>query len=68
MRLHGTYREVAAGFLYNKLDDHYVCLQGNIIPLKKVFCEGHNPNKKKEYRTSKYIFRLFAACSMFKKE
>ncbi|MCF7567797.1 transposase [Sabulilitoribacter arenilitoris] len=31
------------------------CPQGKVIPFKKVFYEGHNKNKKKEYRASKYV-------------
>ena len=52
---HGTYKGGPEGFIYNKTHDHYVCLQGKIIPFKKVFYEGHNNNKKKEYRASKYV-------------
>ena len=52
---HGTYKGGPDGFIYNKTDDHYLCPQGKIIPFKKVFFEGHNNNKKKEYRASKYI-------------
>ncbi len=52
---HGTYKGGPEGFIYNQEQDHYVCPQGNIIPYKKVFYEGHNKNKKKEYRASKYV-------------
>lgn len=52
---HGTYKGGPEGFIYNKADDHYVCPQGKIIPFKKVFYEGQNNNKKKEYRASKYV-------------
>ncbi len=52
---HGTYKGGPEGFIYNKVDDHYVCPQGKIIPFKKVFYEGQNNNKKKEYRASKYV-------------
>lgn len=52
---HGTYKGCPEGFVYNKEQDHYVCPQGKIIPFKKVFYEGHNKNKKKEYRASKYV-------------
>ena len=52
---HGTYKGGPEGFIYNKAHDHYVCPEGNIIPFKKVFYEGHNHNKKKEYRASKYV-------------
>lgn len=52
---HGTYKGGPEGFIYNKAQDHYVCPQGTIIPFKKVFYEGHNKNKKKEYRASKHV-------------
>ena len=52
---HGTYKGGPEGFIYNKAEDHYVCPQGKIIPFKKVFYEGHNNNKKKEYRASKHV-------------
>ena len=52
---HGTYKGGPEGFIYNKEADHYVCPEGKIIPFKKVFYEGHNHNKKKEYRASKYV-------------
>lgn len=52
---HGTYKGGPEGFVYHKEQDHYVCPQGKTIPFKKVFYEGHNKNKKKEYRASKYV-------------
>jgi transposase len=52
---HGTYKGGADGFKYNKENDHYVCPQGKIIPFKKIFYEGVNNNKKKEYRASKKV-------------
>jgi len=52
---HGTYKGGPEGFIYNKAQDHYVCPQGAIIPFKKVFYEGDNKNKKKEYRASKQV-------------
>lgn len=52
---HGTYKGGPEGFIYNKSEDHYICPQGKIIPFKKVFYEGHNRNKKKEYRASKNV-------------
>lgn len=52
---HGTYKGGPEGFVYNETEDHYVCPQGKVIPFKKVFFEGHNRNKKKEYRASKYV-------------
>lgn len=52
---HGTYKGGPEDFKYNKEQDHYVCSQGKIIPFKKVFYEGVNNNKKKEYRASKAI-------------
>jgi hypothetical protein len=47
--------EAALKGFYNRAHDHCVCPQGKIIPFKKVFYEGHNNNKKKEYRASKYV-------------
>ena len=52
---HGTYKGGTEEFKYNKEQDHYVCLQGKTIPFKKVFYEGVNNNKKKEYRASKKV-------------
>ncbi len=52
---HVTYKGGPEGFVYNEEEDHYVCPQGKEIPFKKVFYEGHNKNKKKEYRASKRI-------------
>ncbi len=52
---HGTYKGGTEGFKYIKELDHYLCPQGKIIPFKKVFYEGVNNNKKKEYRASKKI-------------
>ena len=52
---HGTYKGGPDDFKYNKAQDHYVCTQGKIIPFKKVFYEGVNKNKKKEYRASKAV-------------
>lgn len=52
---HGTYKGGPDDFTYNKSQDHYVCPQGKIIPFKKVFYEGVNKNKKKEYRASKTV-------------
>jgi hypothetical protein len=52
---HGTYKGGPEGFTYNEQEDHWVCSQNKIIPFTKVFFEGHNNNKKKEYRASKYL-------------
>jgi hypothetical protein len=52
---HGTYKGGPDGFDYNKEQDHYVCPQGKVIPLKKVFYEKKNNTKKKEYRASKQL-------------
>ena len=52
---HGTYKGGPEGFTYNKEQDHWICSQNKIIPFTKVFFEGHNNNKKKEYRASKYV-------------
>ncbi|GAA3592410.1 hypothetical protein GCM10022396_07140 [Flavivirga amylovorans] len=52
---HGTYKGGPEAFVYDKEHDHYVCPEGQIIPFKKVFYEGCNNNKKKEYRASKYV-------------
>lgn len=52
---HGTYKGGPDKFIYNKEQDNYVCPEGKIIPFKKVFYEGDNRNKKKEYRSSKYV-------------
>jgi hypothetical protein len=52
---HGTYKGGPEGFTYNEEYDHWICSQNKIIPFTKVFYEGHNKNKKKEYRASKYV-------------
>jgi hypothetical protein len=52
---HGTYKGGPKGFTYNKEQDCFVCSQHKVIPFTKVFYEGHNNNKKKEYRASKYV-------------
>ncbi len=52
---HGTYKGGPEGFIYIKEHDHWMCSQNKIIPFTKVFYEGHNKNKKKEYRASKYV-------------
>ena len=52
---HGTYKGGPEGFTYNKEHDHWICSQNKIIPFTKVFYEGHNNNKKKEYRASKSV-------------
>lgn len=52
---HGTYKGGPEGFIYNKEQDCFICSQNKVIPFSKVFYEGHNKNKKKEYRASKYV-------------
>ena len=52
---HGTYKGGPDGFTYNKEEDHWECTQGKIIPFVKVFTEGKNKLKKKEYRASKHV-------------
>lgn len=52
---HGTYKGGPEGFTYNEQEDHWICSQNKIIPFTKVFYEGENNNKKKEYRASKYL-------------
>ena len=52
---HGTYKGGPEGFTYHKEQDCFVCSQNKIIPFTKVFYEGQNRNKKKEYRASKYV-------------
>jgi hypothetical protein len=52
---HGTYKGGPEGFTYKEEHDHWICSQNKIIPFTKVFYEGHNKNKKKEYRASKYV-------------
>jgi transposase len=52
---HGTYKGGPEGFEYNQEEDHWMCSQGKIIPFKKVFTEGKNEIKKKEYRASKHV-------------
>ncbi|RXP51962.1 hypothetical protein EC396_12025 [Lutibacter sp. HS1-25] len=52
---HGTYKGGPEGFTYNKQEDCFICPQNKTIPFTKVFYEGENNNKKKEYRASKYL-------------
>lgn len=52
---HGTYKGGPENFTYIASEDHYLCPEGKIIPFKKVFYEGSNKNKKKEYRASKSV-------------
>ena len=52
---HGTYKGDPEGFTYNKEYEHSLCSQNKFIPFTKVFYEGHNNNKKKEYRASKKV-------------
>lgn len=52
---HGTYKGGPDGFTYIKEQDYYLCPQGDIIPLKKVFLDYRTKTKKKEYRCSSLI-------------
>lgn len=52
---HGTYKGGPEGFTYNEQEDCWVCPQHKNIPFTKVFYEGANNNKKKEYRASKQV-------------
>ncbi len=52
---HGTYKGGPERFTYNKERDSFICSQNKEIPFIKVFYEGYNNNKKKEYRASKYV-------------
>jgi len=52
---HGTYKGGPEGFTYNKEQDCFICPQNKLIPFTKVFYEGANKNKKKEYRASKNV-------------
>jgi len=52
---HGTYKGGPDGFVYDEQNDYYVCPQGKMIPLTKVFIEKKNYTKKKEYRGSKKV-------------
>ncbi len=52
---HGTYKGGPEGFIYNEDQDCFICSQNKIIPFTKVFYEGENNNKKKEYRASKQV-------------
>lgn len=52
---HGTYKGGPEGFTYNEQEDCWVCPQNKRIPFTKVFYEGANNNKKKEYRASKFL-------------
>ena len=52
---HGTYKGGPEGFNYNEQDDCWICPQNKVIPFTKVFYEGENNNKKKEYRASKFL-------------
>lgn len=49
---HGTYKGGPDGFDYSEEQDHYVCLQGEIIPFKKIFNDYRTETLKKEYRGS----------------
>jgi len=52
---HGTYKGGPEGFIYNQQEDCFICPKNKTIPFTKVFYEGKNKNKKKEYRASKYL-------------
>lgn len=49
---HGTYKGGPDGFIYNQVQDHYICPSGGIIPFKKVFLDSRTKTKKKSYRAS----------------
>ena len=52
---HGTYKGGPEGFIYNEIEDHYVCPHGKMIPFKKVFLDYRTQTKKKEYRSSSKV-------------
>ena len=52
---HGTYKGGPTDFIYNETADHYVCLQGKVIPFTKEFLDYRNKTKKKEYRARKHV-------------
>jgi len=52
---HGTYKGGPANFIYNQVEDHYVCPQGKVIPFTKVFNDYRTGTKKKEYRARKHV-------------
>lgn len=52
---HGTYKGGPEGFIYVEESDCFLCPEQQIIPFKKVFYEGRNNNKKREYRASKAV-------------
>ena len=52
---HGTYKGGPTGFIYNEIEDHYLCSQGKIIPFRKVFLDSRTKTKKKSYRASSKI-------------
>lgn len=58
---HGTYKGGPKGFIYHEQADHYICPEGHVIPLKKVFYEKKNNTKKKEYRISS---KICSACPL----
>lgn len=49
---HGTYKGGPEAFIYDEQEDHYRCVEGKIIPFKKVFLDHRTQTKKKEYRAS----------------
>jgi len=52
---HGTYKGGPEGFVYHREGDYWQCPQGQSIPFVKIFNEGKNNTKKKEYRASKHV-------------
>lgn len=62
---HGTYKGGPEMFTYVEEGDYFLCPEQKIIPFKKVFFEGRNDNKKREYRSSKSVCKdcpLRASC------
>ena len=52
---HGTYKCGATGFIYNGIEDLYLCPRGEIIPFRKVFIDSRTQTRKKSYRASRKI-------------
>lgn len=60
-----TYKGESNDFIYVKDSDHYLCSQGKMIPLKKVFLDYRTKTKKKEYRSSSKQCKGCAWASIF---
>ena len=52
---HGTYKGGPEGFIYEEVEDYFICPEGKIIPFVKYFSDHRTKTKKKEYRASKHI-------------